>query len=103
MAAPGASDDPVGDLEEILAAFVAEHPQPSFENLCAYLRHHPRYARELIEFTVEWAVLGHAGGGLWRGHQKELDQMAQTALTQLHELFSPLGHQTADKDRDNDL
>jgi hypothetical protein len=101
MGVPGRPDEHVGDLEDILAAFMADYPQPSFEALCDYLHRHPRHARELIEFTVEWAVLGQAGAGLWRGRQQELDRMAQDALTQLHDLFSPLAHQTADEERDD--
>src|SRR4051812_37013777 len=83
------SDDDVADLEDVLAAFMADHRKPSFEALCDYLQRHPRFARELIEFTVEWAVLADVRP---RGGEAEraAERMAEEALARLHALFSPV-------------
>jgi hypothetical protein len=90
----GASDAETGDLDDVFAAYVAEHRQPSFDALCDYLQRHPRYARELIEFTVEWAVLVQAGPARSREEERQRDRMAGEALAQLHDLFSPAGNTT---------
>jgi hypothetical protein len=84
------SDDDVADLEDVLAAFMADYRKPSFEALCDYLQRHPRFARELIEFTVEWAVLADLRP---RGGEAEraAERMAKDALARLHALFSPVG------------
>ena len=88
MTALRPSDDDVADLEDVLAALMADHRKHSFEALCDYLPRHPRFARELIEFTVEWAVLA---GMQPRGREAEraAERMAKDALAQLHALFSP--------------
>jgi hypothetical protein len=90
MTAQRPSEDDVADLEDVFAAFMADHRKPSFEALCDYLQRHPRFARELIEFTVEWAVLADVRP---RGREAEraAERMAVEALAQLHALFSPVG------------
>jgi hypothetical protein len=90
MTTPRPTDDDVADLEDVLAAFMADHPKPSFEALCDCLRRHPRFARELIEFAVEWAVLADVQP---RGREAEraAERMAEEALAQLRALFSPAG------------
>ena len=89
MIAQRPSDDEVADLEDVLAAFLADHRTPSFEALCDYVQRHPRFARELIEFTVEWAVLVDVRP---RGREAErvAERMAEDALARLHALFSPV-------------
>jgi hypothetical protein len=84
------SDEEVADLEKVLAAFMEDHRRPSFEALCDYLRRHPRFARELIEFTVEWAVLADLQPRS-REAERAAERMAGDALAQLHALFSPAG------------
>jgi hypothetical protein len=87
-----ASDAESGDLDDVLAAYVAEHRQPSFDALCDYLQRHPRYARELIEFTAEWAAFARAGAARSREEERRRDRMAGEAVAHLHELFSPTGN-----------
>jgi hypothetical protein len=87
----GASDAEIGDLDAVFAAFVAEYRQPSFEAVCAYLQRYLRYARELIEFSVEWAALARVGAARSREEERRRERRAEETLMQLHELFSPAG------------
>jgi hypothetical protein len=84
-----------GDLDEILIAYVAEHRKPSFEAACDYLGRFPQFARELIEFTVEWAVLAQAPAVSSRDGERDMEQMADDALAQLHGLFVPVDQRRA--------
>jgi uncharacterized protein YozE (UPF0346 family) len=83
-------EDSVGDLEDVFAAFMADHRKPSFDALCDYLQRHPRFARELIEFTVEWVILADLRPRS-REAERAAERMAEDALAQLHALFSPAG------------
>jgi hypothetical protein len=78
----GASDAEIGDLDAVFAAFVAEYRQPSFEAVCAYLQRYLRYARELIEFSVEWAALARVGAARSREEERRRERRAEEALTQ---------------------
>jgi hypothetical protein len=88
-------DDEDSDLEAVLAAFMAEHRRPSFDALCDCLRRHPRFARELIEFAAEWAVLADVRPRS-REAERAAERMAADALARLHALFSPAGRDPAD-------
>jgi hypothetical protein len=91
MMAPASRGGRGGDLDDVFASFVAEYSKPSFDALCDYLQRYPRYARELIEFTVEWAALGQAGTARSREGERQRERVAAEALAHLHELFSPPG------------
>ena len=95
MTAQPPSDEEMAELEDVFAAFMADHRKPSFEALCDYLQRHPRFARELIEFTVEWAILADLRP---RGREAEraAERMAEDALAQLRALFSPAGRDQTD-------
>jgi hypothetical protein len=100
MTSQDASDGEITELDDVLSAFVAEHRRPSFGALCAYVQRHPRYARELIEFTVEWAVLAQAGAVRSREDERRMEEMTKEALADLHELFSPMGNPTTAAGKD---
>lgn len=54
QATPPAGHEP--SLEDVLHAYVAEAEGPGSATLATWIRHYPKYARDLAEFAEAWAL-----------------------------------------------